>query len=77
MKQDLPDGYQRSFDEGEFVGMRVAAVNVKQLAPDNSDPNGYRERLDSWGERVVDSGAMEWRVIADGQKLAEYVELRM
>ena len=77
MKQDLPAGYKRAFDGDEFAGMRVAAVNVKQLAPDNSDPNGYRERLDSWGERVVDSGAREWRVIADGMKLAEWVGQRL
>jgi hypothetical protein len=77
MKQDLPAGYKRSFDEEEFGGMRVAAVNVKQLAPDNSDPNGYRDRLASWGERVTQSGAEEWRVIADGLKLSEYVSQRL
>jgi len=77
MKQDLPAGYKRSFDADEFAGMRVAAVNVKQLANDNSDPNGYRDRLESWGQRVRESGAREWRVIADGMKLADYVDERI
>jgi len=77
MKQDLPAGYKRAFDDTEFEGMRVAAVNVTQLAPDNSDPGAYRERLDSWGKRVTESGAREWSVIVDGLKLADYVERRI
>jgi hypothetical protein len=77
MRQDLPAGYKREFAEKEFSGIRVAAVNVTQLAPDNSDPMKYRERLESWGERISKSGAQEWRVIVDGMKLAEYVEDRI
>jgi hypothetical protein len=77
MRQDLPSGYKREFEATEFEGMRIAAVNVTQLAPDNSDPAAYRERLDSWGKRVEESGAREWKVIADGMKLAEYVDERL
>jgi hypothetical protein len=77
MKQDLPSGYKRTFEATEFQGMRIAAVNVTQLTPDNSDPAAYRERLDSWGKRVSESGAREWKVIADGMKLSEYVDQRL
>ena len=77
LQEDLPSGYRRAFDAAEFDGMRVAAVNVKQLQPDNTDPSAYRDRLDTWGRRVTECGAREWKVIVDGVKLAEYVEERI
>jgi hypothetical protein len=76
MKEDLPTGYERDLASTEFDGMRIAAVNVKQLQGDNSNPGAYRDRLGAWERRVTESGATEWKVIVDGAKLAEYMENR-
>jgi hypothetical protein len=74
--EDLPPGYRRAMEQGELRGMRVVAVNVKQLRGDNSDPAAYRGRLAAWERRVRESGAADWRIVVDGAMLADYVERR-
>jgi hypothetical protein len=77
MKEDLPPGLHRTLEESEFNDIRVVAANVKKLQRDNMDPAAYRERLDLWEKRVLECGALEWRVILDNAKLFEYLDDRV
>lgn len=74
MQEELPDGLRRSFDEREFEDIHVVAVNVKKLDNDNADPTTYRKRIAEWEEQVLACGAREWRVIADGPRLVQYLD---
>jgi len=76
LKEDLPIGYQRSLGDAEFRGMRIVAVNVKQLQGDNYNPDVYRSRLAGWEQRVRECDAVDWKIVVDWAKLAEYVEQR-
>lgn len=76
LEEDLPKGAVRDLGPTEFEGMRVVAMNVKRLAADNANPALYRERLSTWEERVIASGAAEWRVVLDPQRLVEYLAAR-
>jgi hypothetical protein len=49
--------------------IRVIAVNVVKLNTDNIDPRRYFGRLEAWQRRVVASGASEWRMINDLERL--------
>lgn len=73
MEEDLPDGFIRDFPI-ELAGVRVIALNVTKLQPDNVDPRVYLTRLESWRQRVVDGGG-EWAVVNDMERLP--VALRM
>ena len=74
MKQELPRGVKRELDPTEFEGMSLAAMNVKKLNEDNVNPQIFRKRLARWKERVLKSGAKEWRVALDAEKLVEYLD---
>lgn len=74
MREELPKGVRRKFDDDEFKGIRVVAVNVKKLDQDNADPTSYRKRLGKWENIVLASGAVDWRVIPDGQRLSQYLD---
>jgi hypothetical protein len=73
MEEDLPDGFIRDFPI-ELAGVRVIALNVTKLQPDNVDPREYTGRLDDWRQRV-ESGGGEWAVINDMERLALELEL--
>lgn len=74
MQADLPPGATREFAEREFEGMRVVALNVKQLERDNADPDRFRTRLAAWEHDVTRAGAGGWQTFLDAAKLAPYLE---
>jgi hypothetical protein len=74
LEEDLPKGSQVQLSANELQGIYMAAMNVKQLRGDSSNPEVYRKRLANWEQRVLTSGAAQWRVIVDPAKLPEYLE---
>jgi len=73
MEEDLPDGFIRDFPI-ELDGVRVIALNVTKLHPDNVDPRVYMTRLEEWRQRV-ESGGGEWVVINDLERLSVALDL--
>ena len=73
MEEDLPEGYVRDFPL-ELEGVRVIALNVTKLRPDNVDPRIYASRLETWRERV-ESGGGEFTVINDLERLDRALRL--
>lgn len=67
MEEDLPEGFIRDFPM-DLAGVRVIALNVTKLVPDNVDPRVYSGRLDQWRQRV-ESGGGEFAVINDLERL--------
>jgi hypothetical protein len=74
MKEELPRGSKRVLGTKELASTRVVAMNVKRLRADTSDPQRYRARLQTWGERLTKRGAVDWRVIHDPEKLLAYLD---
>ncbi len=74
MKEELPRGTRRVFSDNELAGVRVAAMNVKKLNSDNRNPARYRKRLDTWRDRVTQSGATGWNVILEPPSLVAYLD---
>ncbi len=73
MEEDLPEGFIRDFPM-ELEGVRVIALNVTKLRPDNVDPRVYATRLDAWRDRV-EAGGGEFTVINDLERLDVALEL--
>jgi len=73
LEQDLPKGTRRTIDSGEFADIEVVAMNVKRLAEDNADPDGYRARLDHWEQALREAGATGWRTIMDARQLPDHL----
>jgi len=73
MEEDLVRGDVRRLGQQELTGTRVVAINVKRLGADQADPDGYRGRIEGWGERLAAAGASEWRTFQDPAKLPEYL----
>jgi hypothetical protein len=73
MQADLPPGAKRRFSEREFDGIRVVALNVKQLEADNANPDVLRTRLASWETEVTRAGAGGWQIFLDPAKLGPYL----
>ncbi len=73
MQEDLAPGTRRTLANDEFVGVYVAAMNVKRLGADNADPMAFRGRLAAWEKRVLDAGGKGWRTFMDPSKLAKYL----
>lgn len=73
MEEDLPEGFIRDFPL-DLTGVRVIALNVTKLRPDNIDPRAYTGRLDDWRERV-ESGGGHWTVINDLERLDVALDL--
>ena len=73
LEEDLPEGFIRDFPM-ELAGVRVIALNVTKLQPDNVDPREYMVRLENWRERV-EAGGGEWAVINDMERLPVALEL--
>jgi len=63
MQEELPKGYKRDF-ELELPGFEVIALNVTKLRSDNQDPTQYMERLNTWQQKIEQSGG-KWRMIND------------
>lgn len=74
MSEELPPGVKRQLGDREFDQIRVAAVNVKRLHGDTSNPTTYRARLADWQRRVTQAGALEWRTFLDARKLPDYLD---
>ena len=73
MEEDLPEGFIRDFPI-ELEGVRVIALNVTKLLPDNVDPRVYMGRLDAWRERV-EAGGGQFAVINDLERLDAELDL--
>ena len=73
MEEDLPEGFVRDFPI-DLSGVRVIALNVTKLRPDNVDPREYASRLEAWRDRV-ESGGGEFAVINDMERLDVALEL--
>ncbi len=73
MQEDLPPGSKRDLTSDELQGTHVVAMNVKRLQHDTVDPAVFRDRLETWGERVTAAGAVEWRTFMDATKLPDYL----
>jgi DNA-binding ferritin-like protein (Dps family) len=41
------------------------------LRSDNVDPRRYKRRMEAWQKKLVDSGAAEWVVITDMDKVLD------
>ncbi len=74
MEEDLPKGSKRDMTDTELADTRVVAMNVKRLASDNTNPAVYRDRLARWEKTVTSSGAADWQVILDPERLIEYLQ---
>src|SRR5712664_2924272 len=68
MQEELDKVTVRNFPIS-LKNIRIIAVNVVKLKPDNVDPRRYLGRLDAWQKRVEGAGASEWRVINDLERL--------
>jgi hypothetical protein len=68
MQEELDKMTVRDFPI-DLKNIRVVAVNVVKLKPDNVDPRRYLGRLEAWQKRVESAGAREWRVINDIEHL--------
>ncbi len=73
MQSDLPPGTKRTFSAHEFDGIRVVALNVKQLQRDNANPDVLRTRLAGWEKEVTRAGAGGWQTFLDTAKLGPYL----
>jgi hypothetical protein len=73
MKEELPSGVVRKFENDEFDGINIAAMNIIKLNKDSSNPKVYRNRLKDWDKRLVDSGAKSWNTLIDATKIQEFI----
>ncbi|MDH3211117.1 MAG: hypothetical protein OEM05_01410 [Myxococcales bacterium] len=73
LQEDLPAGSKRALAKDELQGTHVAAMNVKRLNRDTSDPRVFRDRLAAWEGRVKSAGAIDWRTFMDATKLPDYL----
>lgn len=73
MEADLPLGARRKFDEREFQGIRVVALNVKKLQADNRNPDELRARLATWETVVTRAGGSGFQTFLDPAKLGPFL----
>jgi hypothetical protein len=74
MKEELPNGVKRNFEDDEFKGIDVAAMNVIKLNKDSANPEVYRTRLKKWNKRIMNSGASSWTTLLDATKIREFID---
>jgi hypothetical protein len=74
LEEDLPRGVKREMAPDELKGVRVLAMNVKRLGPDNANPTAYRARLASWQKQLTQHGAREFKVVLEPEKLADLLD---
>lgn len=70
MKQELGKGTVRDFDF-DVKGIRFVVINIVKLRSDNEDPRRYLRRMEAWQNKLVNSGAEEWVVITDMDKVLD------
>ncbi|MFV1997338.1 MAG: VWA domain-containing protein [Acidiferrobacterales bacterium] len=70
MKQELGKGTVRNFDY-DVKGIRFVVINIAKLRSDNVDPRRYKRRMEAWQKKLLDSGATEWVVITDMDKVLD------
>ena len=73
MNEELPSGVVRKFTEREFDGIDIVAMNIIKLNKDSANPEVYRERLERWNRRTMESGARSWNTLLDATKIPEYI----
>jgi len=66
MKQELGKGF-----EYDVKGIRFVVINIAKLRSDNVDPRRYKRRMEAWQEKLMASGATEWVVITDMDKVLD------
>src|SRR5207237_9867281 len=76
MEEDLPRGVKRDMAPDELKGVRVLAMNVKRLGPDNANPMAYRARLANWEKQVTSPGARECKGVTGREELADMLAER-
>ena len=64
MQEELDKQTQRGFPI-ELSGIRLVALNVTKLQTDNVDPRKYLGRLERWGKRFKEAGAVDFEVVND------------
>ena len=74
MKEELPNGVKRNFEDDEFKGIDIAAMNVIKLNKDSANPDVYRKRLKKWNKRIMSSGANSWSTLLDATKIQEFID---
>ncbi len=65
---------KRDMAPDELKGVRILAMNVKRLGPDNANPTAYRARLASWQKQLTQHGAREFKVVLEAEKLADLLD---
>ena len=73
LQEELPKGAKRNLSETEFDQIQMIAMNVKRLQGDSANPTVFRNRLESWQERVAAAGGLGWRTIMDSAKLPDHL----
>jgi hypothetical protein len=73
MNEELPKGVVRKFDENEFEGIDVVAMNIIKLSKDSANPEVYRKRLEKWEQRTTSAGARSWGTLIDSTKIPDYI----
>ncbi len=71
LQEELPKGAKRNLSETEFDQIQMVAMNVKRLQGDSANPTVFRNRLESWQERVAAAGGLGWRTIMDPAPLPD------
>jgi hypothetical protein len=70
MKQELGKGTVRDFDY-DVKGINFVVINIVKLRSDNVDPRRYQKRMEAWQTKLMGSGAKEWVVITDMDKVLD------
>lgn len=73
MREELPPGVKRKFDEDEFKNIDILALNVIKLNKDSNDPTIFRERLKTWEQTALNSGAHRWDIIDDAISIPGHI----
>lgn len=76
LQEELRKGSTRALKEQELQGMRIAAINVKHLHHDQRNPALYRARLEQWADTVQKSGATQWMVAREPNRLLAFLSER-
>ena len=74
MREELPSNVVRSFDNDEFTGIDIAAMNIIKLNSDSANPEVYRSRLADWERNTLAAGASSWQTLLDASKIPEFIQ---
>lgn len=70
MKQELGKNTVRNFDY-DVKGIDFVVINIVKLRSDNIDPRRYQRRMEDWKTKLMASGATNWTVITDMDKVVD------